>query len=205
VTLIEQRHKWTIAPEQEIVRRKANSFVSNRVSPMDGGTFSAWGLSVFRRPFVCRGSGKDSYLASIASNQLFKFLIVGAFGVVVNLLLMVLLIQAGNLRDWRASTIASAIATLHNYLLNNRWTFGDRRRNGRALFNGAFLYFPVAALGIALTAMSYSMLTHLRFRTSFGTSPLYLLGAQLVSILFGTYLNYSLHTLFTWRRGSDEA
>jgi len=204
VTQKEQRHEWTIAPEQEIVKHKASSFGSNRVSPTDGGTFSARCLSAVTRPFVARGNGNDSYLASIASSQLFKFLVVGAIGVVVNLLVMALLIQAGYLRDWRASTIASVIAALHNYLLNNHWTFGDRRRSGRALFNGAFLYFPVAAVGIALTAVSYSILTQLRFRTSFGTSPPYLLGAQLVSILFGTYLNYSLNKLFTWRRGSDE-
>jgi hypothetical protein len=61
-----------------------------------------------------RGEAKSSYLASTVSNRLFKFLMVGALGVVVNLLVMALLIQAGYLRDWRASTIASAIAALHN-------------------------------------------------------------------------------------------
>ncbi len=93
---------------------------------------------------------------------------------------------------------------MHNYLLNNHWTFGDRRRNGRALINGAFLYFPMAAVGIAITTVSYSILTDARFRTSFGTSSLYLLGAQLVSILFGTYFNYSLNKVFTWRLGRDQ-
>jgi putative flippase GtrA len=36
---------------------------------------------------------------------------------------MALLIQVGYARDWRASAIASAVAVLHNYLLNNHWTF----------------------------------------------------------------------------------
>jgi putative flippase GtrA len=199
-----QRQSRAIAPEQGSVGAGANFLGSDRVSPKNRDTFSAPWISKLMRPFVSRGEGKDSYLASIVSNRLFKFLVVGALGVVVNLLVMALLIQAGYLRDWRASTIASAIAALHNYLLNNHWTFGDRRRNGRALINGAFLYLPMAAAGIAITAVSYSILTHLRFRASFGASSLYLLGAQLVSIVFGTYLNYSLNRMFTWRLGRDQ-
>ncbi len=199
-----QRQSRTTAPEQETARYGANFLGSNRISPRNGDTFSASWISTLTRPFVSRGEGKDSYLASIVSNRLFKFLVVGALGVGVNLLVMALLIQAGYLRDWRASTIASAIAALHNYLLNNHWTFGDRRRNGRALINGAFLYLPMAAAGIAITAVSYSILTHARVRNNFGTSSFYLLGAQLVSILFGTYLNYNLNKVFTWRLGRDE-
>ncbi len=150
-----------------------------------------------------RGNGKESYIGSIASSRLFKFLVVGGIGVAVNLLVMALLIQVGYARDWRASAIASTVAALHNYLLNNHWTFRDRRRNGRALLNGAFLYFPMSGLGIAVTTVSYSILTQARFRDNFGTSSLYLLGAQLVSILFGTYLNYTLNKVFTWRLGRD--
>jgi putative flippase GtrA len=91
---------------------------------------------------------------------------------VVNLLAMTLLIQVGYSRDWRASAIASAVAALHNYLLNNHWTFGDRRRNGRGLVNGAFLYFSMAAVGIAVTTVSYAILVQGRLRDNFGTSSL---------------------------------
>jgi putative flippase GtrA len=154
----------------------ANSLGSSRVSPKDEDTLSARWVSAAMRPFISRGDGKDSYLATIVSSRLFKFLVVGGLGVVVNLLVMALLIEVGYLRDWRASAIASAVAALHNYLLNNHWTFSDRRRNGRALLNGAFLYFPMSAVGIAITTVSYSVLSQARFRTSFGTSSLYLLG-----------------------------
>jgi putative flippase GtrA len=188
----------------ELAEREEDSFGSNSVLPKDGEQLSPQWISAMKRRFDSRGDDKASYMGSIASSRLLKFLVVGGIGVVVNLLVMALLIQVGYSRDWRASAIASAVAALHNYLLNNHWTFSDRRRKGRALLNGAFLYLPMAAVGISVTTLSYSILTQARFRNNFGPSSFYLLGAQLVSILFGTYLNYTLNKVFTWRLGRDE-
>jgi putative flippase GtrA len=158
----------------------------------------------FKRLFAPCDDGKASFLGAIASSRLLKFLVVGGIGLFVNLGVMALLIGAGFSGDWRTSAIASITGALNNYFLNNHWTFSDRRRNGRALFNGAFLYLPMSAVAITITTVSYSILSQARFRTSFGTSSLYLLGAQLVSILFGTYFNYNLNKVFTWRLGRDE-
>jgi len=188
----------------EYARHESNFLASNQALPANGHQLSPRWISAAKRFVDNGGDGKASYLSSIASSRLFKFLVVGGIGVIVNLLVMTSLIQVGYSRDWRASAIASAVAALHNYLLNNHWTFSDRRRDGRALVNGAFLYLLMAAVGIAVTTVSYSILTRPRFLHNFGTSSLYLLGAQLVSILFGIYLNYNLNKAFTWRWGRDE-
>ena len=116
------------------------------------------------RLFLRRSDGTDSYLGSLASYRLIKFLAVGGIGVVVNLLAMALMFQVTGYRDWRASALASTIAALHNYFLNNHWTFADRRRSGSALFSGALLYLPMSAAGVAITTVTYSILTHARFR-----------------------------------------
>jgi putative flippase GtrA len=184
-------------PEQDALESN-EVFRTNRCPPSP-----RW-MSGMKRLFDTPGDSQNSRVRSIASSRLVKFLVVGGIGVFVNLAVMALLIEVGYSRDWRASAIASAVAALHNYLLNNHWTFRDRRRNGRALVNGAFLYLPMAALGIAVTTVVYSILTQTRFRTNFGPSSFYLLGAQLISILFGTYLNYSLNRVFTWRLERDE-
>jgi putative flippase GtrA len=187
----------------EYAEREAKSPGSNPTLPEDGNQLSSGWRSTLKRLLDSQGDGKESYVSSIASSRLLKFLVVGGVGVVVNLVVMALLIQSGFSGDWRDSAIASAVAALHNYLLNNHWTFSDRRRNGRALLNGAFLYLPMAAVGIAITTVSYSILSQARFRSNLGASSLYLLGAQLVSILFGTYLNFALNKSFTWRLGRD--
>jgi putative flippase GtrA len=187
--------------------RKPARFAEDKADPAGSSRGSLRGASVsssqlssaMARLFLRRNDGRDSYIGSIASSRLFKFLVVGGIGVIVNLLVMALVFQTAGYRDWRASAIASTIAALHNYLLNNHWTFSDRRRSGHALFSGAFLYLPMSAAGVAITTVTYSILTQAWLRDNFGTSSLYLFGAQLVSISFGTYLNYSLNKLFTWR------
>jgi len=160
-------------------------------------------FSFMKRILDSRG-GEESRVSLVVSSRLLRFLAVGGIGIVVNLSAMSLLIQSGFSRDWRASAVANVVATFHNYLLNNHWTFGDRRRNGRALLHGAFRYFSVAVVGIAISTVSYSILSQLHFRNNFGTSSLYLLGIQLVSILLGTYLNYNLNKVFTWPPQSED-
>lgn len=145
---------------------------------------------------------RESYLGSKVSGRFIRFVVVGGLGVFVNLLAMSLLLRLTGFRDWRASSMASLAAALHNYVLNNGWTFRDRRRTGRAFLNGAFVYLPMAALGIVVTAVVYSLLAGVGLRMGYGSSSWYLLGAQLIAILFGTYLNYSLNDSFTWRRKS---
>jgi putative flippase GtrA len=176
---------------------------SNRMSPERGrrGSSQLGSTlgSTMTRIFPSGGDGKGSYLGSIASSRLIKFLAVGGLGVFVNLLVMAVVFKVTGYRDWRASAIASTVAALHNYFLNNHWTFADRRRSGSALFSGALLYLPMSAAGVAITTVTYSILTLARFRVHFGTSSLYPYAVQLIAISFGTYLNYSLNKLFTWR------
>lgn len=193
-----ERGLWSGTARPDQAEHEGDFLAPDPVLQAEAVQSSRW-ISTVKRLLDCGGDGHESLYSLIGSSRLLKFLVVGGAGVIVNLVAMALLIQAGFPGDWRASAIASAVGALHNYLLNNHWTFSDRRRNGRALLNGAFLYFPMAAVGIAITTVSYSLLSQARFRSNFGTSSLYLLGAQLVSIVFGTYFNYSLNKLFTWR------
>jgi putative flippase GtrA len=185
-------------------KHEENPLGSKGVLLQDGDELSPHWISKMKRFFDHCGDGKATCMAAIASSRVLKFLVVGGIGVFVNLAVMGLLIQAGFAGDWRASAIATAAGALHNYLLNNHWTFSDRRRNGRALLNGAFVYLPMSAVAIAITTVSYSILSQSRFRAGFGSSSFYLLGAQLVSILVGTYFNYTLNKVFTWRLDRDQ-
>jgi putative flippase GtrA len=192
----------TILSESLIELSKASELETgmSQVQHQAGKTGTAY---LDREAEALPGESKPSYIRSMVSSRLLKFLIVGAIGVIVNLLVMALLFQTTGYRDWRASAIASTIAAVSNYLLNNYWTFADQQRTGRALFRGAFLYLAMSAAGVGITTLTYSILTRASFRAHFGTSSLYLFGAQLVSISFGTYLNYNLNKFFTWHSGDN--
>jgi len=140
-----------------------------------------------------------SPLSKKISTRFLKFLVVGGSGVFVNLAAMALLLRLLGLKDWRVSAMASVIAAFSNYLLNNHWTFRDRRRTGRALSGGIFLYLIMSGVGIAVTAAIYAGLSRIRFASGPMTSYIQLMGIQLIAISAGTYLNYVLNNSFTWR------
>jgi dolichol-phosphate mannosyltransferase len=134
-----------------------------------------------------------------------KFSIVGGLGVVVNLAIMALLIGPGRVQDWRASAMASLAANLHNYVLNNLWTFSERSHRGRQLLvKGYFSYLSMSALGLAITTAVYAGLTW--GLTRFLQLPPQLPGSiepirlvcQLVAILLGLVANYELNKTITW-------
>jgi putative flippase GtrA len=204
ISVWQQKHPQSRTVELKCAEREGNTASSNRVAAENGDRSCPQWVSNLKRLFDSRGDNKEFGVGSIASSRLLRFLVVGGTGVGVNLFAMALLIQGGYSSAWWASASASIVAAVHNYLLNNYWTFRDRRRNGRALLGGVFLYLSMSAVGIAVTAASYSFLAQARFRTNLGASSLYLLGAQLISIVFGTYLNYTLNKSFTWRVGRDQ-
>ncbi len=145
------------------------------------------------------GLWRNSRLSQKISTRVLKFILVGGSGVLLNLVVMALFLRLIGWRDWRVSAIANIIATLSNYLLNNHWTFQDRRRTGVALTTGAFLYMLTSAAGIAFTTASYGFLTKIHFRGGPMTSYIQLMGMQLIAVLAGAYFNYFIHTSFTWR------
>lgn len=145
---------------------------------------------------------ESSPLSKRISTRFLKFLVVGGSGVFVNLAAMALLLRLLGLRDWRVSAMASVIAAFSNYLLNNHWTFRDRRRTGRALSGGVLLYLIMSGVGIAVTAAIYAGLTRIRFAAGPMTSYIQLMGIQLIAISAGTYLNYVLNNSFTWRESA---
>lgn len=102
------------------------------------------------------------------------------------------------------SLSANFIATLHNYIVNNVWTFRDRQRTGRNWLKGALMYFAVATIGILVTTGCYVLFTghgarHL-LRQTIGMVPAWFaLLSQLAAIVIGTSLNYFLNKTITWR------
>jgi dolichol-phosphate mannosyltransferase len=124
-----------------------------------------------------------------------KFAVVGGIGILVNLLVLALIQQVSGTRAWWTSLVANFVATLHNYIVNNLWTFRDRQHTGGKWLRGAVLYFAVAAIGIGLTTLCYGVFTghmarHL-LREAIGMVP--------AAVVVGTCLNYFLNKTITWR------
>jgi len=64
-------------------------------------------------------------IKDIIAHHSVKFAIVGALGTLFNLAIMALLVEQANLSPLFASAAATEPAIVHNFLLNNFWTFGS--------------------------------------------------------------------------------
>lgn len=152
-----------------------------------------------------------SWLGRVIPVEFVKFSVVGAIGVVVNLLAMMAIFRWAGLTDWRASLAASAIATVSNYVLNNVWTFRHRVRKGMTFLSGYLMYLIFAAVGLAVTTTSYVALSaaiakYVGPGTHYHALPAWvLLICQLMAIVLGTYFNYALNKAFTWGGGKPPA
>jgi len=157
--------------------------------------------------------------------QFIKFGVVGASGVVVNLLVAFVMNQlnggAANARnpvwslggDWAIRysyivyVVAFVIANTWNYLLNRRWTFKGTRRTW---WRGYGMFFAAGIVGALVGFFVKLALTH-------PSSPLYLTSpftasglwsreywGQLAGVLVSTPVNYVFNRLLTFRHHADD-
>jgi len=124
----------------------------------------------------------------IFSITFLKFGIVGGSGVVVNYLCFWLLTEFLRLNHLIASIIATEIAILNNFALNDLWTFRERRRSRLAFRIMNFHWSRV--LGLLVTVGSLYLLVDLM-----GFEKLI---SYIFAIGFGTLTNFFTSDLFVW-------
>lgn len=124
-----------------------------------------------------------------------RFGMVGVSGIFVNSAALALLVYLADAPIWLASAGATEVAILSNFVLNDRWTFRTQRHH-RPLWGRLLRFNGVALLSMAITV---SVLTGLM-----SYLPLPLLAANILAIGAATVVNYSLNSLWTWRRPAPE-
>jgi dolichol-phosphate mannosyltransferase len=124
--------------------------------------------------------------------RLLKFLAVGASGIVVNQGLLFLLKEFGRLALSVASPIAIEASIISNFLLNDAFTFHDRRTGGAGSFLGRLGKFNLVSLaGAAINFGTTLLLTQL-----FG---IHYLISNLIGIFIATMINYLFNNWWTWK------
>ena len=126
--------------------------------------------------------------------ELIKFGIVGGSGIVVNMGLLFVLTRFLSLRLEIASAIAIEVSILSNFFLNNLWTF--KKRNTHVPFWSRLLRYHLVT-GLA-GIVNYLVL--LLLVKTFGMHDML---SNLIGIVIGTFINYSLNSLWTWRVRSE--
>lgn len=122
-----------------------------------------------------------------------KFCLVGGSGVIVNTGMLWLLHGKAGWNISYAVILAIEVAVITNYILNNYFTFADRRKSGFKHFAGNFLRFNFFSLpGGLLNWVTTVVLTN-------HTSGSYII-LNLVGIAIAMLWNYIANNLWTWKR-----
>jgi dolichol-phosphate mannosyltransferase len=121
--------------------------------------------------------------------EFIKFAIVGGSGVVVNMGLLFILTRFLSIRLEIASPIAIEVSILSNFFLNNLWTF--KKRNTHVTFRSRiFRYHLVTGLAGIVNYLVLLLLVN--------TFGLHDMVSNLIGILIGTAITYTLNSLWTW-------
>ncbi len=128
--------------------------------------------------------------------EFIKFGAVGGLGVIVNMGFFFIFTRYAGIRIELASPMAIEISILCNFFLNNTWTF--RRRDTKIGFGGRILrYHLVTAVAGGVNYVTLLLLTKM-----LGMNDLV---ANLIGIGLGTFINFFLNSMWTWRiTGTEE-
>src|SRR5215218_9485878 len=144
-----------------------------------------------------------AYLAHLASlfwyvpsaGRFWKFALVGASGVIVNMLTLITLVEYFDVSPAVAWMAAVGLSILSNFLLNNAFTWRDVRHSSRIHFfvRGALAY-PVAIVALGANfAVYYPLIKYV------GTDFPYYAIAAFLGIVAGTSSNFILSSRFVFR------
>ena len=130
--------------------------------------------------------------------RLIQFGLVGLSGVGVNFGTFWLLTRVAHMKDLAAVVLAVAASIITNFILNDIWTFRDKRiaRIDATLVRaGKFALVSLGATGIYYAI--YTPLTRLL--------EVYDLLAYAIAIGVGLIWNFSVNVLWTWRKRPEKS
>jgi dolichol-phosphate mannosyltransferase len=132
----------------------------------------------------------DKLAGPIIPVRFLLFAMIGAFGVLTHLATLWLSVYPLGLAFEAGQAIATMVAMTGNFLLNNLFTYRDRRLRGLALATGLFSFYAVCGLG---AAANVGIASHL-----FASNHSWWL-AGLGGAAIGAVWNYAMSSVFVWR------
>jgi dolichol-phosphate mannosyltransferase len=138
----------------------------------------------------------DKLIGSYISVRFVLFSLVGTIGAVIHLMLLGLLLIDERFTFIESQTFATGIVMVLNYVLNNSFTYRDRRRRGTAFWFGMLTFCIACSLG----GIANVLISAEAFRQGM---PWFLAG--ITGLLFSAVWNYGVTSMLTWRRARRSA
>lgn len=120
-----------------------------------------------------------------------KFCLVGLSGVVVHMSVLTLTHKVIGWTFLQGQIAATIVAMLCNFVINNNFTFKEEKLTGKAFYWGAISFFVICSVG-SFIGVSASKLMN-------DVGVVWWL-AGLSSIVLTAFWNFSVNSIFTWRK-----
>jgi dolichol-phosphate mannosyltransferase len=133
----------------------------------------------------------DKMFGSYVPVRFLMYLGVGAFGLGVHFAILWIAYKSEAMPFGEAQTIATAIAMMFNYWLNNIITYRDQRLKGLRFFYGFFSYAVICSIG-ALSNIGVASYLYEQDKD-------YWWQVGIAGALLSTVWNYAMSSVFTWR------
>jgi dolichol-phosphate mannosyltransferase len=134
----------------------------------------------------------DKLVGHIVPVRFLLFAGVGAVGIAAHLVVLRLGLRLGGLDFPTAQTIATAVAILGNFSLNNTFTFRERRLTGWRYLGGLVTFSLISSVGAVMNVNVSSML--------FGDAHSTWWYAGVLGAAMSLVWNYAVSSAITWRR-----
>ena len=132
----------------------------------------------------------DKTFAGYLPLRFLSFAIVGGIGVMVHLLVLGLLRKFTSLGFGAEQTIATLVAMIFNFQLNNAITYADQRLKGPRLWRGLLLFLAVCGVGaVANIGIAKTLYESNTAWTAAGA----------IGAVIGVVWNYAVSSTLVWR------
>ncbi|MBU6498822.1 MAG: GtrA family protein, partial [Rhodospirillales bacterium] len=134
----------------------------------------------------------DKLVGHVVPVRFILFAGVGALGIAAHLLVLRLALTAGGLAFPEAQSVATAVAILGNFVLNNVFTFRERQLRGWGFLRGLVIFSLICSVG----AVGNIGVSSFLFDTAHSSWWLAGIAGAAMSLVW----NYAASSVLTWRR-----
>jgi dolichol-phosphate mannosyltransferase len=134
----------------------------------------------------------DKMVGHIIPVRFVLFAGVGTIGILLHMLVLLAALKLGRLEFATAQELATGAAILGNFVLNNKFTFGDRQLKRAKLWRGLALFAVISAVGAAGNLSVAAFL--------FGPQMTSWFLAGFVGAVMSLVWNYAVSSAIVWRR-----
>jgi len=140
----------------------------------------------------------DKLVGHIVPVRFALFALIGALGVVVDLIVLWAALAVGT-SFIAAQAVATVVAMTSNFFLNNVFTYRDQRLKGWRLWRGLFSFYVICALGAVANVgfAAFVFAGDARWLAGFSGIPWL---ASVAGVVVGSVWNYAVSSVFTWKR-----